>query len=435
MHWLIAAIIVLVAAIVLNLGLLAYAMYALVGVLIASRLLANSWSSHLTATRSLNREKAKIGDTVAVVTVLENRSWLPIPWLLVEDLLPRRALVRNPPNLEVTGRRLQLVAFHGRARKTILYQLKTHCRGYYQIGPLVAETGDVFGLYRRYRVLSEPSFVLVYPEVLRLEGFDIASRRPIGEVRMTHRLFEDPTRIAGVRAYQAGDPLNRIHWRASARTGELHSKIYEPSSIAGATLLLDFHEVSFDPRDEPVRSELAVTAAATIAGAICEMGQQVGLITNGRDAVDRARRNAWRRELLHSRADALSAGMREDNSRLRPLVVPTRRSNTQLTQILEMLARVEKTDGLSFAELVYESASRIPTSATVIAVLTSVTPEMAVALGSLRRRGLAVTAIVNVYDEYDFARLAGPLEAERIDVRQLRDRAAISTVCMRYVLR
>ena len=41
--------------------------------------------------------------------------------------------------------------------------------------------------------------MLVYPKVVPLSGYDIASRRPIGEIRMTHRLFEDPTRIAGVR--------------------------------------------------------------------------------------------------------------------------------------------------------------------------------------------------------------------------------------------
>ena len=229
----------------LNLGLLAYAMYALLGVIVLSRTLADRWSAHLTATRSINRDHVKIGDSVAVVTVIENHSWLPIPWLLLEDLLPRKALIHSPPNLQITGRRLQLVSFRGRGRKTISYQLKCNCRGYYQLGPLVAETGDVFGLYRRYRVLSEPSFVLVYPDVVPLAGFDIASRRPIGEVRMSHRLFEDPTRIAGVRGYQSGDPLNRIHWRATARTGALHSKIYEPSTVAGATILLDFHEQSF----------------------------------------------------------------------------------------------------------------------------------------------------------------------------------------------
>jgi uncharacterized protein (DUF58 family) len=411
-------------------------MYALVGVILASRILVNAWSGNLSATREISRERVKIGDSTAVVIVLENRSWLPIPWLLVEDLLPRRALIHSPPDLQVTGRRLQLISFRGRARRTIMYQLKCHCRGYYQLGPLVAETGDVFGLYRRYRVLSEPSFLLVVPEVIPLQGFDIASRRPIGEVRMSHRLFEDPTRIAGVRAYQAGDPMNRIHWRATARTAELHSKIYEPSTVAGATLLLDFHEQSFAAEDEPVRSELAVTAAASIAGAIFQMGQQVGLVTNGRDAADRIRSEGWRHEqFFFSRDEAQATGMLEKSDRLRPVVVPTRRCNTQLTDILQTLARVEKTDGLTFSQLVNEAGSQLPQSATVIAILSRVTPETAIALGNLRRRGLAVAAIINVYEDFHFAELSALLLSERIETRHLKDRAAIPRVCMNCVLR
>jgi uncharacterized protein (DUF58 family) len=397
--------------------------------------LVNGWSGELAATREMSRDRIKIGDATAVVIVLENRNWLPIPWLLVEDLLPRRALVHMPPNLQITGRRLQLVSFRGRARKTITYQLKANCRGYYQLGPLVAETGDVFGLYRRYRVLSEPSFLLVVPEVIPLEGFDIASRRPIGEVRMTHRLFEDPTRIAGVRAYQAGDSLNRVHWRATARTGDLQSKIYDASTVAGATLVLDFYEQSFAVEDEPARSELLITAAASIAGAIFQMGQQVGLVTNGRDAADRIRTEGWSHEQLFSRRVAQAAGMREKSDRLRPVVVPTRRSNTQLTDILQVLARVEKTDGFTLSQLVQESGSQMPQGASVIAMLTRVTPEMAIALGNLRRRGLAVTAILNVFEEHHFAEMSAQLLSERIETRHLKDRAAIPRICMNYVFR
>jgi uncharacterized protein (DUF58 family) len=435
MRWLVVTLALLAVALVLNLGLLAYALYALLGVIVLSRMLADRWSAELSATRTTNRDQVKIGDSVAVVTVIENRGWLPIPWLLLEDLLPRKALQHKPPNLQITGRRLQLASFSGRGRKTISYQLKCNCRGYYQLGPLVAETGDVFGLYRRYRILSEPNFVLVLPDVVPLVGFDIASRRPIGEVRMTHRLFEDPTRIAGVRGYQAGDPFNRIHWRATARTGSLHSKIYEPSTVAGATILLDFHKNSFARQDEPVRSELAVTAAASLAGALTQMGQQVGFITNGRDAAERIRREGWTHDQLRTRRAAQAAGEQKDNHRLQPVIVPTRRSNIQLRHILEALARLEKSDGLPFPQLVQESASRMPHSATVIALLTTVTVEAALALGNLRRRGLAVTAFVNVYDEMDFARIAGPLVAERIEVRQLRDRAGISRMCQRLLLR
>jgi uncharacterized protein (DUF58 family) len=435
MRWLVGAVLLLLVALALRLGLFAYAMYVLLGVIVVSRVLVNGWSGNLSATREISRDRLKIGDTAAVVVVLENRHWMPVPWLLVEDLLPRRALIHSPPNLELRGRRLQLVSFRGRVRKTINYQMKANCRGYYQIGPLVAETGDVFGLYRRYRVLSEPSFLMVLPEVIPLEGYDIASRRPIGEVRMTHRLFEDPTRIAGVRGYQAGDPLNRVHWRATARTGVLQSKIYEASTVAGATVLLDFHEQSFAANDEPLRSELAVTAAASIAGAIFQMGQQVGLVTNGRDAADRIRTEGWSHEQLFSRREAQSAGMRETSDRLRPVVVPTRRSSTQLNDILQTLARVEKTDGFTFPQLVIEAASQLPQSASVIAILTRVSPEIAVSLGSLHRRGLAVTAVINVFEDYQFAELSALLLAERIETRHLKERAAIPRVCMNFVLR
>src|SRR3954471_11381410 len=435
MRWLVAAVALLFVAIVLQLGLFAYAMYVLLVLIVASRVLVNGWSANLSATREMSRDRAKIGDSIAIVTVLENRVWMPVPWMLVEDLLPRSALIHSPPNLQITGRRLQLVSFRGRARRTINYQLKCNRRGYYQIGPLVAETGDVFGLYRRYRVLSDPSFLMVLPEVVPLEGYDIASRRPVGEVRITHRLFEDPTRIGGVRGYQAGDPLNRVHWRATARTGVLQSKVYEASTVAGATLLLDFHEESFAANDEPLRSELAVTPAASIAGAIFQMGQQVGLVTNGRDAADRIRTEGWSHEQLFSRREAQSAGMRETSDRLRPVVVPTRRSSTQLNDILQTLARVEKTDGFTFPQLVIEAASQLPQSASVIAILTRVTPQIAVSLGSLHRRGLAVTAAINVFEDYQFAELSAPLLAERIDTRHLKDRAAIQRVCMNYVFR
>src|SRR5262249_29874133 len=162
------------------------------------------------------------------------------------------------------------------------------------------------------------------PKVVPLPGYDLASRRPIGEIRLTHRLFEDPTRIAGVRFYQPGDPLNRIHWRATARTSALHSKIYDASTIAGATILLDFHRDSYPARNEPGRSELAVTTTVALANAVSLMRQPIGLITNGRDAADRIRQRdelaKQRNESRRNRAATHEvAAMRERDDRLRPL--------------------------------------------------------------------------------------------------------------------
>lgn len=434
MKWLVGVSLVLLVALALGLSLVAYAMYVLLGVMLLSRWMARTWAENVAAHRECNRYEADVGDTVAVVITVSNRGRLPVAWMLIEDLLPRRALAATPPMLEVQGARMRLAMLSPEGRTTLLYQLKCRRRGYFQIGPLVLETGDLFGLHRRYRVLTHPHFVTVYPEVLPLEGYDLASRRPIGEIRLTHRLYEDPTRIAGVRQYEAGDPLNRVHWRATARTGTLHSKLYEPSTVAGATVVLDFHRAAYDPSHEPYRSELAVTAAASIVHALYHSGQQVGLVTNGRDAVDRVRQEGWDYDHRSRKAARLGAEMLETSDRLQPLVVATRRGPEQLMRILETLARVELTDGLSFAQLALEAGSRMPRDATVVAIVSAIAPETAVALGDMVRKGLAVTAVLNLYDIGDFERAYFQLSGQGIDVRHLKDRESIPGICRDYVL-
>ena len=91
--------------------------------------------------------------------------------------------------------------------------------------------------------------------------------------------------------------------------------------------------------------------------------------------------------------------------------------------------------GSRFRNLCDEAASQLPQSASVIAMLTRVTPEIAIALGNLRRRGMAVTAILNVFEEHEFAEMSAQLLSEQIETRHLKDRAAIPRVCMNYVLR
>ncbi len=68
-----------------------------------------------------------------------------------------------------------------------------------------------------------------------------------------------------------------------------------------------------------------------------------------------------------------------------------------------------------------------------MAVLSDMTLETALVLGNLRRRGFSVTAIVNLYEETDFARCAGLLLAEGIEARHLKDEAGVSTVCSRFL--
>ncbi len=435
MKWLLAVIALLILVIALRLRLLVYTFYVLTALFLVSRWLARRWGESVAATRECNRDTANIGDSVAVVITLRNDSRLPVPWVLAEDLLPRGPIVQRPPRLQVSGRRIGVAMLSPGGQKSLYYQLHFAMRGYYQLGPTVLETGDLFGLHRRYTVNDRPHFVLVFPRVVPLLGYDIASKRPIGEVRFSYRLFEDPTRISGVRAYQDGDPLSRIHWRATARTGKLHSKTYEPSTIAGATLLLNFHRDGYLAGNEPLASELAVTTIASLANALFELGQQIGLVTNGRDAADRIRAEGWEHDYRTRGAALEAAAMVERNERLRPVVVETSRGAEQLTRILETLARLEITDGLSFHELVLESRSRLPRDATVLAVLSQVDAKTAAALGGLQRHGYAVAAVLVTLDENLHFDAAGRLLAEGILPRRVRTEEELSQLCATALVR
>jgi len=435
MRWLLGAIVLLAVGIALQLGLLVYAMYVLIGVLLVSRFLAREWVNNVSAERECSRLTAQVGEKVAVIVNITNRAKLPIAWLLVEDSVPREALVQRPPRISLDGRRTNIMQLGAGGQKSLLYQVTFLMRGYYQLGPLLVETGDLFGLHRRFRVETKPHFILVFPKVVPLVGYDLASRRPLGEVRLTHRLFEDPTRISGVREYQPGDALNRVHWRATARTGLLHSKVYEPSCVAGMTLLLDFHRDGYPARNEPHRSETAVTLAASLANAVYQLGQQLGFVSNGRDAADRIREEGFRHE-FRTRSLALdTVAMRGRSERLRPVVVETRRGPEQLLRILEALARLELTDGLTFPQLTVEATSRLPRDATVVAVLPDVPHATAIALGNLRRWGYAVTAVLAMFDDEHAPDCMGRLMAEGIEVRRVDSEASIASVCSEQLVR
>lgn len=430
MKWFAGALLILLAALVLESGLLAYGMYVLLGTLILSRVLARSWIKNLSATRTCELLAAEIDDRIDVTVEMKNRSLLPIPWLLVEDLIPQRFLNVPKPPIRTQGKRFKICMIRGWGEATLQYQLRFERRGYYQIGPLLMETGDVFGLHRRYHLATLPHFILVYPKVMVLLGYDLASRRPVGEIRLTHRLYEDPTRISGIREYQPGDPLNRVHWKATARTGALQCKLYEPSTMAGATIVLDLHEAGYHTRGEPYRSDLAVTTAASLAHALFLMGQPVGLITNGRDAAERIRLEGWEQDPRSRVAGREAPAMADRSSRLEPLIVPVRRDDVQFQRIREVLARVERTDGLTVDQLIFETLSRLPRSATVMAILSDVTPESALALGHLYRRGFAVSVILIALDSDQLEKAYGRLRAESLpDIRHVQNEESIPIIC------
>ena len=256
----------------------------------------------------------------------------------------------------------------------------------------------------------------------------------MGDLRVNDRVMEDPTQMVGIREYRAGDSLNRIHWRATARTGKLHTRVFQPTCIQGAMLVLDMHSETNPDRNEPVRSDLAVTMAASLAHTLYLMNQPFGLISNGRDAADRVRQ--VRLELDFSDRSSVRADveMNAKSDRLRPVVVGAKSGPEQFAEIHRTLARLERTDGLRLGDLLMETENRLSRQLSVLVFVQQVDESMALTLGMLRRRGYAVSVIVNQHDQDGLQDSAARLVAYHIPVFALPDEESIPVVCRDMLL-
>lgn len=428
----------LLVGMLLGASLLVYAAYVLVAVFWFSRYLSQRWTTSLAAVRTLSQDELEIGQEAAVQIRLDNRDSWPVIWVLLEDVLPGAAIRGTHPGLELAGEHLRATSVPAKGSRVIAYKLKALRRGYFQLGPVVAETGDLLGLHRRFRRLTGASYLLVLPKLMPLAGYDVASRRPVGEVNVSYRLLEDPTLVSGIRDYQHGDPIRSIHWRATARTGKLQCKQYQPTCVAGATLVVDMHCQTNPDQHEPVRTDLAVTAAASICHTLMLMQQQFGLVSNGRDAVDRLAKPISKSapdEYASLENAKLDLQMKKSSDRLEPVIVDCSRGPEQFNIIHRTLARLERTDGILLEDLLIESQNRMPRDATVLVILQEVTETAALALGLLARQGFSVSAIVNNYDNEAFRTAVGRLLANRISTYHLFDENSIPQICKEMVLR
>src|SRR4026208_1949576 len=101
--------VVLVAALMLQAGLLAFAMYVLIGVLLLSRHLAKKWVGSLEAARECKATEAvEVGASLEMKVRLATKGNTRVAWVLVEDLSPEHYLRQKPPRVRITGRRMKL---------------------------------------------------------------------------------------------------------------------------------------------------------------------------------------------------------------------------------------------------------------------------------------------------------------------------------------
>lgn len=231
------------------------------------------------------------GDHFSVQASLKNNKWLPLVW--VEWEFPKNENV-------IFGDRKQ-DAYIIRFLWFLSFQKVSWSidgvgaeRGVYDIGGIIVRSGDGFRFSETSEKYQLERRLYVYP---RLMPVYVPPFRPTMTWDIKGKeggYLEDPLLVNGVREYQSGDEIRKINWRATARTGKLHTNIYQPVIMAELYFIVDVKEyhINKEKFDDPIEQqtyekrrkeefEQFLAIVCSVAIKYSEQGVHIGFVTNG----------------------------------------------------------------------------------------------------------------------------------------------------------
>ncbi|WP_329313242.1 MULTISPECIES: DUF58 domain-containing protein [unclassified Streptomyces] len=225
----------------------------------------------VSGSRRLTPMRVPAGSEARVQLRMENVSRLPTGLLMLQDRVP---YVLGPRPRFVLDR------VEPGGRREVSYRVRSDLRGRYPLGPLQLRLTDPFGLVELTRSFSTYDTLTVIPRTEALapvrltgetSGYGDGSRRSLA-------LAGDDDVIP--RTYRRGDDLRRVHWRSTARYGELMVRREEQPQRSRATVLLDTRGAAFEGAGPDSAFEWAVSGAASALAHLLEQGFSVRLLTD-----------------------------------------------------------------------------------------------------------------------------------------------------------
>jgi uncharacterized protein (DUF58 family) len=196
----------------------------------------------------------------------------PVPYVLVQDTLERTG--GQPMVFEVS--------FIPDFRRTgsVSYSTPPLQRGWYAFRKTECVTRDIFGLFEHRGGIDSVTRFTVLPQTVPIRHWNQVERGLKGPYAhaVSHRHAKETTQINGVREYIYGDRLSRIHWNATAKTGQWKSKEFDRESVPRTVIVLDRCGAAYENADH---FELAVSIAASLVEYGIRRETAMGLVSSG----------------------------------------------------------------------------------------------------------------------------------------------------------
>lgn len=224
---------------------------------------------HLVSERTIDPPRVTLGERMDATLDLRKAGALPVGLLRFEDTVPRE-LGRRP--------RFTIHTFAGDWKRQLTYPLMGLARGRYRVGPLLVRAVDPFGLAQIDRQFRASNEVLVTPEVVPLTQMGAAAGNNASGESTPQKIGLVGQDDVLVREYRDGDDVRRIHWRSTARKGEIMVRREEQAWDPSVTILLDSRESSHAGTGRTSSFEWAVSAATSIAHHLITNGYRLAMV-------------------------------------------------------------------------------------------------------------------------------------------------------------
>lgn len=172
-----------------------------------------------------------VGDKVSISYTIRNSSKFTAPYLEVENSISKELTGVESPKTMTT---LDPKGFYTHNEELTLKK-----RGFYQIGEIQVAIKDVFGFYSIKKKMASDTALIVYPVPRELNSFRITSIEQLGEMLIEDKAFEDKSRISSLREFREGDSVKSIHWKLSAKLGDLIIKEFDNSADTNVIVFVD----------------------------------------------------------------------------------------------------------------------------------------------------------------------------------------------------
>lgn len=234
-------------------------------------------------TRRLNPSRTPAGSEARVLLDLANVSRLPTGLMLVEDKIPY-ALGSRP--------RFVLDRVEPRGRRQVAYRIRSESRGRYILGPLTIRLTDPFGMCELARAFTHRDTLVVTPKIHPLQPVTLGGEWAGAGDSQSRSVAAAGEDDVAPREYRDGDDRRRIHWRSTAKHGDLMVRREERPWQSRATILLDTRSTGHRGDGPDSSFEWAISAGASIGVHLSKLGYHVRVITDSGAAVSAGRNDS-----------------------------------------------------------------------------------------------------------------------------------------------